>query len=91
VKSDIEIGDSSRYDADLLLDAGLVAHDLAGGDAADGDLALPGAEVLHGEAGDVGGDVLQRGGAAVTQRVLGGRRDRRSAPAGWSRRPSCGR
>ena len=36
-----------EVDADLLLHAGLVAHDLAGRDAAHGDLALAGAEVLH--------------------------------------------
>ena len=39
-----------EVDADLLLHARLVAHDLAGGHAAHRDLALAGAEVLHGEA-----------------------------------------
>ena len=65
-----------EVDADLLLDARLVAHDLAGGDAAHGDLALAGAEVLDGEAGDVRGDVFDRFGAEVAQLLFGRRGDR---------------
>ena len=60
VNSDSEIDAFVEIDADLLLDARLVADDLAGGDAADRDLALAGAEVLDGEAGDVAADVLER-------------------------------
>ena len=42
-----------EIDADLLLDARLVADDLPGRDAAHRDLALAKPEVLDGEAGDV--------------------------------------
>ncbi len=66
-----------EVDADLLLDARLVAHDLPRGDAAHGHLALAGAEVLHREAGDVGSDVLELVGAAVAQLLLAGSGDRR--------------
>ena len=76
MKSESEIDRLVEVDADLLLDAGLVAHDLAGGDAAHGDLALAGAEVLHGEAGDVRGDVFDVLGAALAQRLFGRGRDR---------------
>ena len=71
MKSDSEIDRLVEVDADLLLDARLVAHDLAGRDAAHRDLALAGAEVLHGEAADVGGDALDVLDAALAQRLLG--------------------
>ena len=61
-----------EVDADLLLDARLVAHDLSGRDAAHRDLALAGTEVLNGEPGDVGGYVLDASGAAVAERLLCG-------------------
>jgi hypothetical protein len=64
-----------EVDADLLLHSGLVAHDLAGGDAAHGDLTLPRPEVLHREAGDVRGDVFDVLGAAVAQLRFGRRGD----------------
>ncbi len=80
-----------EVDADLLLDAGLVAHDLAGGDAAHRHLALAGAEVLHHEAGDVGGDVLEGGGAAVAQVLLGRRGDREGHLGDRFRLRLCGR
>ena len=60
-----------EVDADLLLDARLVAHDLSGRDAAHRDLALAGTEVLNGEPGDVGGYVLDASGA-VAERLLCG-------------------
>ena len=60
MNSESEIGAFVEIDADLFLDARLVADDLAGGDAADRHLALAGAEVLDGEAGDVAADVLER-------------------------------
>src|SRR5262249_43263060 len=47
-----------EIDADLLFHTWLVSHDLAGGDAAHGDLALAGPEVLHGESADVCRDPL---------------------------------
>ena len=56
-------------DAHLLLDPGLVADDLSRGDAAHRDLALAGAEVLHGEPGHVGGDFLQVVRAAASQDI----------------------
>ena len=65
--------------ADLLLDARLVAHDLAGGDAAHRHLALAGAEVLHGEAGHVRGHVLDVVDAAL-----------RAARPRWARRSEKG-
>ncbi len=64
----VEVGREQRQrdrrfveiDADLFLDARLVAGDLAGGDAADRDLALARPEILDGEPGDVAADVLDR-------------------------------
>src|SRR6185503_19544135 len=49
-----------EVDADLLLDARLVANDLARGDAADRDLALARPEVLDGQVCDVATDVFER-------------------------------
>ena len=49
-----------EVDANLLLHAGLVADDLAGGHAADGNLALPRPEVLDRQARNVAADVLDR-------------------------------
>ena len=51
----------------------MIADDLAGRNAADRDLALPGAEVLDGEAGDVRRDVLERLGTAIAELRLGRR------------------
>ena len=48
-----------EIDADLLLDPGLVAHDLAGRDAAHRNLALARTEVLHRQARDIARDVLE--------------------------------
>src|SRR5204863_1389407 len=56
-----------EVNAHLLLHTRLIADDLAGGNAADGDLALPRAEVLDREAGDVRRDVLECLGAAVAE------------------------
>ena len=64
-----------QIDADLLLHARLIADDLAGGDAADGDLALPGAEVLDGKAGDGARQVLDVGNAAVADGLFALRAD----------------
>ncbi len=60
-----------QVDADLLLDAGLVAHDLAGRGAADGDLALAGAEILHRKRGHGAGYVLQADDAAFAHLLFG--------------------
>ncbi len=57
--------------ADLLLHARLVADDLTGGHAADGDLALARAEVLDGEAGDVARQILEREHVVAFYRLLG--------------------
>ena len=65
VNRESEIDRFVQVDADLLLDAGLVAHDLAGRDAAHGDLALAGAQVLHREPGHVRRHVLDGVDAAV--------------------------
>ena len=64
-----------EVDADLLLDAGLVADDLPGCDAAHRDLALAGTEVLHREARDVGRDLFEVADAAAAQDLLAGRDD----------------
>ena len=64
----VEVGREQRQrddafvevDADLFLHSGLVADDLARRNAADRHLALPGAEVLHRQVGDVAADVLDR-------------------------------
>ena len=71
MNSDSEMTDFVEVDADLLLDAGLVADDLAGGDAADRDLALARPEVLDGEAGDVAADVLDGAGVGALDVLLG--------------------
>ena len=80
----IEVGREERQrddrfvevDANLLLHAGLIAHDLTGGDATDGHLTLPGPEVLHRQPGDVRRHALDVLDAASAQHLLGGRRDR---------------
>ena len=61
--------------ADLFLHARLIADDLPGRNAAHRDLTLSGAEVLHGESGDVHGHVFDRLRAEVAQFLLGGRGD----------------
>ena len=65
-----------QIDAHRLLDARLVTRDLAGGDTADGDLALARTQVLDRKAGDVGGHLFDVIDAAVAQGVLGRGRDR---------------
>jgi hypothetical protein len=63
-----------QVDAHLLLDARLVTHDLAGGDAPHRDLALAGSQVLHRESAHVGGHALDVLDAARTQVLFGRRR-----------------
>jgi hypothetical protein len=60
-----------EIDPDLLLDARLVADDLAGRDAAHRHLALAGAEVLDRQAGDVARQVFQGRGAGALDVLLG--------------------
>ena len=66
-----------EVDADLLLDARLVAHDLAGRQAADGDLALARSEVLNGEPAHVRRDAFEVFDAAATQHLRGRCGDRK--------------
>src|SRR4030095_13570551 len=54
-----------EIDADLLLHAGLVAHDLSGRHSAHGALALAWTEVLDGETGYVPRQLLDVGGAEL--------------------------
>ena len=65
-----------QVDPHLLLDARLVAHDLAGGDAPHRDLALAGPQVLHGEPAYVGGHALDVLDATPAQDFLGRGGDR---------------
>src|SRR5690606_19906471 len=48
-----------EIDADLLFHTRLVAHDLTGGNAAQRNLALTWAKVLHGHAGDVAAQIFE--------------------------------
>ena len=76
MNSATEIGDSSRYTPTGFLHTRLVANDLAGADAADGDLALAGAEIGDVQAGDVARELREIGGAGGLD-VLGGHRGNR--------------
>ena len=58
MNSDSEDDAFVEIDADLFLDARLVADDLAGRNAADRHLALARPEVLDREAGDIAADIL---------------------------------
>ena len=62
-----------QVDADLFLDAGLVANDLARADAAHGNLALSGAEIRDGEAGDVARQIGNAGHGCAAQLLRVGR------------------
>ena len=90
MNSDSEMTAFVEIDADLFLDARLVADDLAGGDAADRHLALARPEVLDREAGDVAADVLDRRGIGALDVFLGLRVDREghvldASMRAWSR------
>ena len=70
MKSDSESHAVVEIDADLLLHARLITDDLAGRHAANRNLALAGAQILDGEAGDVARKVLDRVGAGPLDVLL---------------------
>ncbi len=80
----VEVGGEERQrddrfvhvDADLLLNAWLIADDLAGRNAAHRHLALAGPEVLDGQAGNVAADILDGRGVGALDVLLGLRVDR---------------
>ena len=81
---EIEVGREQRHrdrrlievDADRLLHARLIAHHLAGADAADRDLALARSQIRDVEAGDIARDVDDVGRARLFDVLVGHRGNR---------------